>query len=373
MKFFDRIANRTALFFCLAGLIPVGLVAGLLCGRVFSIVERAAGEADQALVTSVEAAIEADLSMFREQCASVSYAPAVQSLDRARAEPVLAEYLALTTAFLKLAVYDRDAKLVEVLWRSRFHGEDRLIGLPCSDPALAAALADVQKTGEAHWTAPSVDAFSQPVLYLVTPVRHFVHEERVIGTLVAAVSLDGHKIQDLIDRARVPEHAYAAILDADGRILARRGEGLPADADTYPHAKVAHGRVIVGGREMLASAARLASVGLTLVVGRPAALVMAPAYDAVYDVLLLAALAGVFALALSVWLSRGFVRPLYALVDGIRKVAAGELAWRVPVERSDELGAAGGAFNELAGELEKQRVVEEIWAEEWRPEEKPPP
>jgi HAMP domain-containing protein len=369
VKFFDRIANRTALFFCLAGLIPVALIAGLLCGRVFTIVERAAGEADQALVTSVEAAVDAHLSMFREQCTAVSYAPAVQSLDRARAQPVLAEFLTLTGTFLKFAVYDRDARLVDVVWRSRFHGEDRLIGQPCPDPALAAALAKVQATGEALWTDPTTDAFSQPVLYLVTPVRHFVHEERITGTLVAAVSLDGHRIQDLLDRARLPAHAYAAIVDDGGQILARRGEGLAADADTYAAPRVPHGRVTVGGQEMLASAARLASVGLTLVVGRPAALVMAPAHDAVYDVLLLAALAAVFALALSVWLSRGFVRPLYALVDGIRKVAAGELAWRVPVERPDELGAAAGAFNDMAGELEKQRLVEEIWTEEWRPPE----
>ena len=381
VKFFDRIGNRTALFFCLAGLIPVALISGLLCRRVFTIVEREAEEADAALVTSVQAAVDAHLSVLREQCTGFSYAPAVQSLDRARAEPALAEFLDLTSAFVKLMVYDRDERLLEVRWRNRFRGEDRLIGAPCADPVLAGALKRVLATGEHLWTEPAVDSFSQPVLYLVTPVHHFVHDERTVGALVAAVSLSGHKIQDLLDRARLPAHAYACILDDAGGVLARRGEGLPPESEEHTYPLLAHGEPVkylppgqpvvtgslwISGREMLASAARLASVGLTLVVGRPAATVMAPAHDAVYEVALLAALGAVLALALAFWLSRGFVRPLLALVDGIRKVGAGELAERVAVERDDELGAAAAAFNEMAGELEKQRLVEQIWAEEWQ-------
>ena len=77
---------------------------------------------------------------------------------------------------------------------------------------------------------------------------------------------------------------------------------------------------------------------------------------------LLAAL-GVLAAALLVAfaLARGLLKPVRALADGTRALAAGDFARRLAVERSDELGALAGDFNHLAATLEQHRDARRRW------------
>ena len=48
-------------------------------------------------------------------------------------------------------------------------------------------------------------------------------------------------------------------------------------------------------------------------------------------------------------------KPVRQLTQGLSRVAAGDLAARVPENGSDEIGAAMRAFNEMAGQLEQAR------------------
>ncbi|MFN0077562.1 MAG: adenylate/guanylate cyclase domain-containing protein [Prosthecobacter sp.] len=61
-------------------------------------------------------------------------------------------------------------------------------------------------------------------------------------------------------------------------------------------------------------------------------------------------------LALILYLSHGFSRPIEALAAGTRRIAAGDFEVRVPVRGRDELGALAASFNEMAVELaQKER------------------
>ena len=48
---------------------------------------------------------------------------------------------------------------------------------------------------------------------------------------------------------------------------------------------------------------------------------------------------------------RGVVRPVQELVRGTHRVAAGDLAHRIPVRSEDEIGTLAGSFNEMTGRL----------------------
>ncbi|WP_459867762.1 HD domain-containing phosphohydrolase, partial [Endothiovibrio diazotrophicus] len=50
-------------------------------------------------------------------------------------------------------------------------------------------------------------------------------------------------------------------------------------------------------------------------------------------------------------LRRRFLRPLASTVSGFEKVANGAFGYQVPIERHDELGRMGEAFNQLSGRL----------------------
>ncbi len=66
-----------------------------------------------------------------------------------------------------------------------------------------------------------------------------------------------------------------------------------------------------------------------------------------------ALLAAALAVALALWLSRRLLRPIQALTEAARALAAGDLSRRVPVEGQDELATLARAFNHMAAALQQ--------------------
>ncbi len=58
-------------------------------------------------------------------------------------------------------------------------------------------------------------------------------------------------------------------------------------------------------------------------------------------------------------LASHFNEPLQDLVEGARRIGAGELKHRIPAERSDEFGRLSAAFNEMAGRLAELDEIKE--------------
>ncbi len=66
---------------------------------------------------------------------------------------------------------------------------------------------------------------------------------------------------------------------------------------------------------------------------------------------------GALAVAATWWLTRRIVRPIRALRDATRALAAGDLSRRVAATGADEVGELAGAFNAMATELERQQAL----------------
>jgi signal transduction histidine kinase len=76
-------------------------------------------------------------------------------------------------------------------------------------------------------------------------------------------------------------------------------------------------------------------------------------------------IAAVAALVLGLFLTRQITRPLRALNNGAKQIAAGELSHRVKVHSNDEVGQLADSFNEMAAKLEnneqsRRRMVFDI-------------
>ncbi len=65
----------------------------------------------------------------------------------------------------------------------------------------------------------------------------------------------------------------------------------------------------------------------------------------------------VAAISASLWLSASLVRPLERLRESALRMAGGDLAQRLPEDRSDEIGQLAAAFNHMASQV--QRMIEE--------------
>jgi len=69
------------------------------------------------------------------------------------------------------------------------------------------------------------------------------------------------------------------------------------------------------------------------------------------------ALASLVAIPLGLLLIRTVVRPLHAVRDAARRIGAGELSHRVPINSGDEIGEVARQFNEMAAALERDEEL----------------
>jgi histidine kinase len=106
-----------------------------------------------------------------------------------------------------------------------------------------------------------------------------------------------------------------------------------------------------------------AGPGLGMMNGNPGAGMMSPDLFQTFrasfnEALLLAALAaGLIAILVSLFLSRGIVAPVQSLKDASQSIAEGHYSQRVPAGSADELGQLAHSFNRMAEKLEKTEAM----------------
>jgi diguanylate cyclase (GGDEF)-like protein len=212
--------------------------------------------------------------------------------------------------------------------------------------ALVAALAgqrDVYVVGRG-----GLRAGSEPRLAARVPVE-IVSGSRRLGTVVAAVPLDGSLVRSL---------RRASALDANDLFVLLQGSRIVTASPSLRgsvHLRVGTTTSVrVGDARYRALAAPplVRARGLRLAVLTPQAVI--DAADARTRDRLLFGLLGCLALVgiVALLLGRAIVRNLRAVGDAARAIAQGRLGERVPVRGSDEFAALGGAFNDMASQLE---------------------
>lgn len=138
------------------------------------------------------------------------------------------------------------------------------------------------------------------------------------------------------------------LVDADGALVGGNPE-VPADAPSVP--VVADGVVV--GALRVAPLPRL-SDDRDLAFQR----------QQLAATLALAAALLVGALLASLFAARAVLAPLRRLSDGVRALAAGDLAARSPVATRDEVGELAQDFNRMAESLQRQQGVQRQWMAE---------
>jgi two-component system, NtrC family, sensor kinase len=172
--------------------------------------------------------------------------------------------------------------------------------------------------------------------------------------------------QEQIDRIRVFNHALQATLVSNSLTI---GEQIPEDALRRVLAQAApeafyqrRGRELVLYYVVPIRGVRGGAIQGVMEIVQLAAAVEERARAAAWDVGVRLSIVTVsVALLTGIILQRQVLRPLAGLVEGIRRIGAGESGQRLPIERPDELGRVAAAFNTMAEQLEtaRRKLLEE--------------
>jgi signal transduction histidine kinase len=202
------------------------------------------------------------------------------------------------------------------------------------------------------------------------------HLNQPAGWLAGEFSLE--EMWRMVDQIRIGENGFALVVAPGGELVAHgdpdkkalvaqtrnmSGHQLFAAARARPDAgPVSQEYTDQDGRRQLGVAARIAQLGWTVIVEQPTreAYANATVLQRQLGVSISIALLGM--ITVGYLFGRSFINPILTLQRGTHDIAAGQLDARVSIDRDDELGDLGRAFNTMADRLVK--LQEEVKRQE---------
>lgn len=262
-------------------------------------------------------------------------------------ERILRNYVLAFPEFREITLFDESGR--------------PLVSSHVAAPTTALPPQDLRLDVDTYLSPVTIDEDLMPTTTATVRVSDIEgHEAWLVGTF------DLMEIWRMVDGIRIGQQGYALILANDGRLIAHgnpdekrriaRGENLidhplvrGRDVTRPVVAEITNNN----GVEMLAAAAPITDLGWTLLVEQPTA----EAYGVAWQLIRQLTIAIVLALGATVTLGylwgRSFIRPITALMQGTRAIAAGHLDARVSIANHDEFGELGHSFNRMA-----DRVIE---------------
>jgi signal transduction histidine kinase len=193
------------------------------------------------------------------------------------------------------------------------------------------------------------------------------HLNQPAGWLAGEFSLE--EMWRMVDQIRIGDHGFALVVAPGGELVAHgdpdkkalvaqtrnmSDHQLFAAARARPDAgPVSQEYTDEDGRRQLGVAARIAQLGWTVIVEQPTreAYANATVLQRQLGISISIALLGM--ITVGYLFGRSFIDPILILQRGTHDIAAGQLDARVSIDRDDELGDLGRAFNTMADRLVK--------------------
>ena len=208
---------------------------------------------------------------------------------------------------------------------------------------------------------------SEPYMTIAVPIERFAGD--VIGVLQAEVNLK--YIGDVVSSITIGKAGYAYAVSRSGELIAhpdislvlqrRNVSQLPVVAaafDTAPGTRAVNAIVAknLQGKDVLSSFALIPGFEWAVVVERP----LEEAYEALYASMLRTSALFMIGLGMalfaSYFLARRVVQPVRILREGVERIGAGDLGFRLNLKTGDEIEVLADEFNRMTEQLQDSYV-----------------
>jgi signal transduction histidine kinase/HAMP domain-containing protein len=208
---------------------------------------------------------------------------------------------------------------------------------------------------------------SEPYMTIAVPIERFAGD--VIGVLQAEVNLK--YIGDVVSSITIGKAGYAYAVSRSGELIAhpdislvlqrRNVRQLPVVAaafDTAPGTRAVNAVVAknLQGKDVLSSFALIPGFEWAVIVERP----LEEAYEALYASMLRTSALFMIGLGMalfaSYFLARRVVQPVRILREGVERIGAGDLGFRLNLKTGDEIEVLADEFNRMTEQLQDSYV-----------------
>lgn len=378
MLLFRRIRSNVLFLFALTGVLPAMILGFILTRQTFQSMHDGIRANHLGVSAQVDQVVSGRLLELQRQLERGVDSPGVQNFSPEGMEKQFSLFLSYHPVFFNVYLFDASGMLRHTQYQTSFDFAQKKVGhltieqLPA---ALGTTARNTLRTGIPAVSPIMRNHFGEASMTVCCPVYDFTGTGKIVGVVSAAVKIEDAYFLRILDSLPLPSKSYVLITDTAGKVLTHRGEGIPATLDRYnwPAGGVYLGRgvptytglVNVSGRRDFITSSPLPQLDARLIVGQPYETAFAPMgrlFRTVFWMIIMTlVLAAVFAyLAADI-----LIRPVQSLVDGMNRIREGIYNHRIPNARDDEFGDSIRAFNGLAEQLQRNRLIETLWRSKW--------
>ncbi|NLF95449.1 MAG: HAMP domain-containing protein [Candidatus Riflebacteria bacterium] len=372
IAWYRRIGNRIVLTAIVAAVLPLFLLGGTVAVKVRLDLVQQTLTSQKNTMMSLLHGFGSLFQNYRRQIESMVALPDIQSMRHERQIKIVHDFLDQQKIYFGCNIYDREGrKILSAVRNDQDFGKTPATGTIdfAGDPAYGQSFRNVVKTRQAALFANDATELSEKKLFLMVPISDFVNPEEVVGVISCSISISSPDIHEIVCGFPIAESDILILLDRHGNILSSQGhlpEGLRAiNVEKVSRKKIENILLDLVGTTYLGTIAALPGSEGLLLVARPRHLVLAFLNQLLLDLALMLVVAFVIAVAAGFFMSRSLAEGISILVDAIRNVASGAVSHRVDLRGEDELAEAAQAFNDMLNTLEKHRMMDDIWHQEW--------
>jgi len=225
-----------------------------------------------------------------------------------------------------------------------------------TSPDFISVILDSFKTKNRFRGQAYTSAERLPMLDIAEPLLVFGD---VVGILHASVDLKA--MWDLVEENIIGKKGEAFIFEDDGSYIAHSNRKMVYSEARFTYTEVlqaiqaGESKSIIYtnavGVEMAAAYAPIGEYGWGAMLQQPTSEAFEPAIRMQRRVFQFLFLSALLASLLAYFFSRWLVEPVKLLVSGMERFSAGDMSYRVPKVRDDEVGALAESFNNMAERL----------------------
>jgi len=291
--------------------------------------------------------------------------------DTAEIERYLKNAVELSDFFYNIYYFSSDAKLSAAAYSDNLDVKP-YIGLDyngfAGDANMKGFRASALKSIELKSPLFSGTFYSPAKKLLFTYIAPVISGGKAGGLLSAAIYANDKNFQNFITALKSHPDQFICLFDSEDRLIASTGGDMASHCSRYasletgkilwnPAAEGTEACLLVKVKEPGACISTLTGVGARAVKNT-----MANLRSKIISYTLLAIAAVIF---ISILFARALIRPVKALVDGLKRVDEGVYTHRIDSEGAGEIDEAIAAFNKMNEKLHKTRVIETLWNERW--------
>lgn len=355
------IRTRLSVAFLLLAVLPLLVAAALGLSLLYRYALTISTHHMEEIAQRISSQVEHELADYESELRMLLRYQDFSRLPLAEQRRLLEELLATNDSFLQGMLLDSDGReLVRVSSRDfvapdvpRDYRAERRFSLPSTNGDLYVSEVFIDET------------YGEPLLSISVPVID-LHTGNVAFVLSVDVRLTD--IWHLISGLRFESGVDVYVLDQGGRLVAHRNPSLVL-RDT--HFSYQHKRNLQSGlagtQVVLADASfPFGKQQFRIVAEQAARDALRPAWEMLTIFTLTLLLALVVAAALVGIARRMIIDRLIRVAEAARAIAGGDLQRRVAIERDDELGMLGTAFNEMTEHLLRSLEQAQLSEEQFR-------